>query len=58
LSFSCATALLKAFWRIKLNTVKNKHITEPDVFGYQVRIVRRGKETSRYFYHKLWGSQV
>ncbi|MEQ1559691.1 MAG: hypothetical protein ABL933_12235 [Methyloglobulus sp.] len=37
---------------------KNKHITEPDVFGYQVRIVRRGKESSRYFSHKLWGSKV
>ena len=36
---------------------KNKHITEPDVFGYQVRIVRRGKETSRYFSHKLWGNK-
>jgi len=37
--------------------IKNKHITEPDVFGFQVRIVRRGKETSRYFSHKLWGSK-
>lgn len=37
---------------------KNKHITEPDVFGFQVRIVRRGKETSRYFSHKLWGSKT
>ena len=36
---------------------KNKHITEPDVFGYQVRIVRRGKESSRYFSHKLWGNK-
>ncbi|MEO1881448.1 MAG: hypothetical protein ABGX37_07040 [Methylococcales bacterium] len=36
---------------------KNKHITEPDTFGYQVRIVRRGKESSRYFSHKLWGSK-
>jgi hypothetical protein len=36
---------------------KNKHITEPDVFGYQVRIVRRGKESSRYFSHKLWGNR-
>ncbi|NOU22424.1 MAG: hypothetical protein HOO93_11690, partial [Methyloglobulus sp.] len=36
---------------------KVKHITEPDVFGYQVRIVRRGKESSRYFSHKLWGSK-
>ncbi|GAB4264645.1 MAG: hypothetical protein Kow0065_15470 [Methylomicrobium sp.] len=37
--------------------VKHKQITEPDVFGYQVRIVRRGKETSRYFSHKLWGNK-
>ena len=37
---------------------KNKHITEPDVFGYQVRIVRRGKESSRYFSHKLWGNKI
>jgi hypothetical protein len=36
---------------------KVKHITEPDRFGYQVRIVRRGKETSRYFSHKLWGGK-
>jgi len=36
---------------------KHKHITEPDHFGYQVRIVRRGKETSRYFSHKLWGNK-
>lgn len=36
---------------------KNKHITQPDTFGYQVRIVRRGKEHSRYFSHKLWGSK-
>ena len=37
---------------------KVKHITEPDPFGYQVRIVRRGKETSRYFSHKLWGNKT
>lgn len=36
---------------------KVKHITEPDIFGYQVRIVRRGKENSRYFSHKMWGSK-
>lgn len=36
---------------------QHKHITEPDAFGYQVRIVRRGKERSRYFSHKLWGSK-
>lgn len=37
---------------------KVKHITEPDEFGYQVRIVRRGKESSRYFSHKLWGNRT
>ncbi|MBT3812967.1 MAG: hypothetical protein HOE45_02075 [Gammaproteobacteria bacterium] len=37
--------------------VKHKHITEPDTFGFQVRIVRRGKESSRYFSHKLWGNK-
>lgn len=36
---------------------KIKHITEPDTFGFQVRIVRRGKESSRYFSHKLWGNK-
>lgn len=36
---------------------KEKHITEPDVFGFQVRIVRRGREYSRYFSHKLWGNK-
>jgi len=36
---------------------KHKNITEPDVFGFQVRIVRRGKESSRYFSHKLWGNK-
>lgn len=38
--------------------IKNKHITEPDTFDFQVRIVRRGKESSRYFSHKLWGNKV
>ena len=37
--------------------VKTKHVTEPDVFGFQVRIIRRGKESSRYFSHKLWGNK-
>jgi hypothetical protein len=36
---------------------RNKHITEPDALGYQVRIVRQGKEKSRYFSHKLWGGK-
>lgn len=33
------------------------NITQPLPGGYQVRIVRRKKETSRYFSFKLWGSQ-
>lgn len=37
--------------------IKHKHITQPDAFGFQVRIVRRGKESSRYFSHKLWGNR-
>jgi len=37
--------------------IKHKHITQPDAFGFQVRIVRRGKESSRYFSHKLWGGK-
>ena len=41
----------------QLKIIKNKHITEPDTFGFQVRIVRRGKESSRYFSHKLWGNK-
>lgn len=44
--------------KLTILTVKHKHITEPDAFGYQVRIVRRGKETSRYFSHKLWGGRT
>lgn len=36
---------------------KNSHITEPDAFGFQVRIVRRGKESNRYFSHKSWGNK-
>lgn len=34
-----------------------KNITQPDPKGYQVRIVRRGQETSRYFSHRQWGGQ-
>jgi len=34
-----------------------KHVTEPDHRGYQVRIVRKGKEYSRYFSHNSWGSK-
>jgi hypothetical protein len=33
------------------------NITQPTSTAYQVRIVRRGKETSRYFSHNLWGSK-
>lgn len=36
---------------------KYKQITEPDVRGFQVRIVRNKKEYSRYFSHKSWGSK-
>jgi len=30
--------------------IKNKHVTEPDVFGFQVRIVRRGKKAAVIFH--------
>lgn len=36
---------------------EHKNITEPDEFGYQVRIVRRGKEHSKYFSHARWGGK-
>jgi|GEM_PF-166530 len=36
---------------------KHKQISEPDRHGYQVRIVRKGKEYSRYFAHRVWGGQ-
>ncbi len=36
----------------------NKHITEPDPKGFQVRIVRNKKEHSRYFSHNQWGSRA
>ncbi|MCK5889445.1 MAG: hypothetical protein KAG19_05835 [Methylococcales bacterium] len=36
---------------------KHKNITEPDVRGFQVRLVRNRKEYSRYFSHKSWGSK-
>jgi len=35
-----------------------KHITEPDKHGFQVRIVRKGKEHSRYFSHSSWGNKA
>jgi len=34
-----------------------KNITQPDKNGFQVRIVRKGTEKSRYFSYKLWGSK-
>jgi hypothetical protein len=37
---------------------KHKQISEPDCHGYQVRIVRKGKEHSRYFAHRIWGSKT
>ena len=36
---------------------KHKQITEPDSHGYQVRIVRKGKEHSRYFAHRVWSGK-
>lgn len=36
---------------------KHKQISEPDSHGYQVRIVRKGKEHSRYFAHRVWGGK-
>ena len=36
---------------------KDNHITSPDNTGFQVRIVRAGKQYSRYFSHKLWGGK-
>ncbi len=35
----------------------NKHITQPDPKGFQVRIVRNKKEYSRYFAHQQWGGK-
>lgn len=36
----------------------NKHITQPDPKGFQVRIVRNKKEYSRYFSHNEWGGRT
>ncbi|MEE9423808.1 MAG: hypothetical protein V3V18_02380 [Methylococcales bacterium] len=36
---------------------KHKQISEPDSLGYQVRIVRKGNEHSRYFAHRVWGGK-
>ena len=38
-------------------TTKHNNITMPDAHGYQVRIVRRGHEFSRYFSSKVWGGE-
>ena len=37
--------------------MSNKHITEPDPNGFQVRVVRNKEEHSRYFSHIQWGSR-
>lgn len=34
-----------------------KNISQPDQHGWQVRIVREGKQHSRYFAHKQYGSR-
>lgn len=36
---------------------KHKQISEPDRHGYQVRIVRKGREHSRYFAHRVWSGK-
>lgn len=36
---------------------EHKNITEPDIRGFQVRVVRDRKEYSRYFSHKSWGNR-
>ena len=36
---------------------KYENITEPDSMGYQVRVVRKGKERSRYFSHRQLGGK-
>ena len=36
---------------------KHENITEPDGMGYQVRVVRKGVERSRYFSHKRYGGK-
>jgi hypothetical protein len=40
-----------------MKQLSRKNITEPDKNGYQVRVVRRGIETSRYFSKRLWGGE-
>lgn len=36
---------------------KHENITEPDGLGFQVRVVRKGKERSRYFSHRQHGGK-
>jgi hypothetical protein len=36
---------------------KFENITEPDGMGFQVRVVRKGKERSRYFSHRRLGGK-
>lgn len=36
---------------------KYENITEPDGMGFQVRVVRKGKERSRYFSHRQYGGK-
>jgi len=40
-----------------MKKLSRKNITEPDPGGFQVRVVRRGIETSRYFSKRLWGGE-
>ena len=42
---------------VRVTVLDNKHITQPDEHGYQVRIVRDKKEYSRYFSGRQWGSK-
>ncbi len=49
------TLIMAVKLTVDLNDKKN--ITQPDASGYQVRIVRNGKEYSKYFSHNLWGGK-
>jgi hypothetical protein len=40
-----------------MKLAKHENITEPDDLGYQVRVVRLGKEYSRYFSHRKFGGK-
>lgn len=42
---------------VNIKERKFSNITMPDAHGYQVRIVRAGKEHSRYFSTKVWGGE-